>query len=642
MRICDLLDPRAILLNASVSNKEQAINTIVDLISQTDCLNDPDRFRAAVFEREEKVSTGLGAGVAIPHAKSAGVSHPGLAAMVVPEGVDFDSLDGLPTKLFFLIASPHQASDAHLDVLARLSTLLISDDFRESLANCTSVDEFLSIINKAENDDIKEKEQKELQAKIEKEASEKAGSESSREVKTQKVYDIVAVTACPAGLSHTYMAAEALENKAKEMGVSINIETDGAAGNRNRLLPEDIARAKAVIVAADRIVEMDRFIGKPLVRVGVVEGIRRPQELIERALAPDCPRYQAGVLTSPGSLFMRMYRHLMSGLTYVMPIAATAGILSALARFEFLQSTQLGFFLDRIGYSIGTILFPILSAFIAFSIRGRTALVAGFTGGVMADLSSSGVIGAVVNGFIGGGVSLLITSFAARFLRGHDAIVALLLYPLVGALGTSVLALFITDIPASFIDASITNLIEGASTPVLMIIGAFLAGMMSSDMGGPLNKIAYATGVLLLANCLPEIGPGSLVMAAIMAGGMVPPLVASLASIIARPLFSQKEKENTLASLGKGLVFITEGVIPYLAFSPVKLRAVCILSSALAGALSMLFRCSACAPHGGIFIIPLCENSLLYLVSILSGTLFGSVAFIAVHLLERKRAVEAK
>lgn len=644
MRICDLLDPRAILLNADVSNKEQAINTIVDLMDQTDCLNDPDRYRAAVFEREEKLSTGLGSGVAIPHAKSAGVSHPGLAAMVVPKGVDFDSLDGLPTNLIFLIASPHHASDAHLDVLARLSTLLISDDFRQSLTECKSVDEFLSIINQAESADLKEKEEKE-QAKIEEaEAAAKESQASGTEVKPQKVYDIVAVTACPAGLSHTYMAAEALENKAKEMGISINIETDGAAGNRNRLLPEDIARAKAVIVAADRIVEMDRFIGKPLVRVGVVDGIRRPQELIEQALSPDCPRYQSGILTSPSSLFMRMYRHLMSGLTYIMPIAATAGILCALARLEFLQSTQLGFFLDRIGYSIGTILFPILSAFIAFSIRGRTALVAGFTGGVMADLSSSGVIGAVVNGFIGGGVSLFITSFAARFLRGHDAIVALLLYPLVGALGTSVLALFITDIPASFIDDAITALIDGASTPLLMLIGAFLSGMMSSDMGGPFNKIAYATGVLLLANCIPEIGPGSLVMAAIMAGGMVPPLAASLASFVGRPLFSKKEKENSIVALGKGLVFITEGVIPFLAFNPVKLRTVCVLTSALAGALSMMFRCSVCAPHGGIFIIPLCENAVMYFASIVIATVFGALGFIGVHLYEnrKKRLLEEK
>lgn len=415
MHICDLLDPRAIRLNVKVKTKEQAINYLVDLMSNTDCLSDPDRFRAAVFDRESKVSTGLGEGVAIPHAKSAGVEKPGLAAMVVPDGVDFDSLDGKPTNLFFLIASPHQASDAHLDVLARLSTLLVSDDFRKNLAECKSVDEFLNIINDAEKKEIK-KEEERIKSK------EQHQSESNSDKKeSDSSYDIVAVTACPAGLSHTYMAAEALENKAKELGISIKIETDGAAGNRNRLLPEDIAKAKAVIVAADRIVEMDRFIGKPLIRVGVVDGIRKPQELIEEALDPKCPLYQTGVLNNSTSIFMRLYRHLMSGMTYIMPIAATAGILSALARLEFIQGTQLGFFLDRIGYSIGTLLFPILSAFIAFSIRGRTALVAGFTGGVMADLGSSGVIGAVINGFVGGAVALIATTFCTRFFKGHDA-----------------------------------------------------------------------------------------------------------------------------------------------------------------------------------------------------------------------------
>ena len=390
MHICDLLDPRAVSLGCSIKTKEQAINMLVDLVSNTDCLSDKERFRAAVFEREQKVSTGLGAGVAIPHAKSAGVKRPALAAMVVTEGVDFESLDGQPSKLFFLIASPHQASDAHLDVLARLSTLLVSEDFRDSLINCQSVDSFLKIINDAEKSEI-EKDKK--QEAIEEEKKE--NSENS-----DQSYTLVAVTACPAGLSHTYMAAEALENKAKEMGITIKVETDGAAGNRNRLLPEDIAKSKGVIVAADRIVDMDRFIGKPLVRVGVVDGVRRPQELIKQALDPKCPRYQTGVINSSSSLFMRLYRHLMSGMTYIMPIVACAGILSALARFELIQGTQIGFFLDKIGYSVGTLLFPILSAFIAFSIRGRTALVAGFAGGVMADLGSSGVIGAVVNGFI--------------------------------------------------------------------------------------------------------------------------------------------------------------------------------------------------------------------------------------------------
>lgn len=631
MRICDLLDQQAISLNVEVNTKEEAINTLVDLMTKTGCLNDAERYRNAVFDREAQVSTGLGEGVAIPHAKSSGVDRPGLAAMVVPNGVEFDSLDGKPAKLFFMIASPHKASDAHLDVLARLSTLLISDDFRNSLSTCQSVDEFLKIINQAEIAEVK----KEEKNKARREASK--AQEKYNPKKDDYGYDIVAVTACPAGLSHTYMAAEALENKAKEMGLKVKIETDGAAGNRNRLLPEDIAKAKAVIVAADRIVEMDRFIGKPLVRVGVVECIRKPQELIKQALDPKCPKYQTGVLGST-SIFMRLYRHLMSGLTYLMPIAATAGILSAFAKLDFMQGTQLGFFFDRIGYSIGTLLFPILSAFIAFSIRGRPALVAGFTGGVMADLGSSGVIGAVVNGFVGGAVALVLTVFAARFLKGHDAIVALLLYPLVGTLGTAAIALFFTNIPAQFLNEYINSIINDASTPILILIGGFLAGMMATDMGGPMNKIAYATGVLLLADCLPENGAGGLVMAAIMAGGMVPPLAAGVAAFMVPQAFSNKEKQGRMVAVAKGLVFITEGVIPYLQVNPKQMRLACIISSAFAGGLSMYFRCSSCAPHGGVFIVPLTEHAWFYALSIVGGTICGMFLFSIIHL----RAIAAK
>ncbi len=617
MRICDLLDPRAIQLNSTASSKEQAINQLVDLISNTDCLSDPDRYRAAVFEREEKGSTGLGASVAIPHAKSAGVKKPGLAAMVVPQGVEFDSLDGQPAKLFFLIASPHQASDAHLDVLARLSTLLVSDEFRENLLNAKSVDEFLNLINQADSREIKKEKQ---QIKKEEELAQEPS-------KIDDTYDIVAVTACPAGLSHTYMAAEALENKAKELGIKIKVETDGAAGNRNRLLPEEIAKAKGVIVAADRIVEMDRFIGKKLIRVGVVDGIRKPQELIEKVLDPKCPVYQSGVVTSASSAFMRLYRHLMSGMTYLMPIAATAGILSALAKLDFLQGTQVGFFLDRIGYSIGTLLFPILSAFIAFSIKGRTALVAGLTGGVMADLDGSGVIGATVNGFVGGAVALIITSFASKFLRGHDAIVALLLYPIVGALGTSLIALFFTNIPAQFLNEGIKSVVEEASPWLLLLIGGVLAGMMSADMGGPLNKTGYAIGVLFLADSLPEMGVGSKLMGAVMLGGMIPPLAAGVSAYLIPQVYSDKEKKHALAALGKGLAFITEGVIPFLDFSPVKMKIACILSSAVGGALSLYFGCSICAPHGGIFVIPLAENLPYYLLSLGVATIFGAFLF---------------
>lgn len=628
MRIRDLLDIKSVNLNSSPYTKTETINHLVALLSKSGSLNDPARYCRAVFEREGKGSTGLGDGVAIPHAKSAGVNRLSLAAMVVRTGVDFDSIDGQKAYLFFMIASPHKATDEHIDVLAHLSSLLIDETFRRRLIEAQSPEEFMQAIDEAEKS-IEENQEHQVQKEHSQNLSAALGSR----------YDVVAVTACPAGLSHTYMAAEAIEHKAKELGLSVKVEADGAAGNRNRLLPEDIANARAVIVAADRAVDMDRFIGKPLVRVGVVDGIRKPEELLKKALSSECPEYRiGGQTTENSSVPMRLYRHLMSGLTYILPLAATAGILSAIARFDFIKATSLGMFLDTIGYSIGTLLFPVLSAFISFSIGGRTALVAGFTGGVMADMANTGVVGAVVNGFMGGGVAFLATRFALRFLKGHDAMFALLVYPLLGALGTTLLVQFVTNIPSGFIDEKIEILLGQSGPAVLILLGALLGGMMSADMGGPCNKMAYATGVLLLADCLPEIGSGSYVMAAVMAGGMTPPIAAGVAAgIIGRPLFSIEEKKIAFKTISKGFLFITEGVYPYLAVSPVKMRLACVLCSSAAGALSMYYSCAVCAPHGGIFVIPLAVNPLDYLISILSGSLLGAVLFVIMRSTVRKK-----
>ena len=627
MRIRDLLDPQSVCLNAAPVSKEAAITTLADFMAKSGCISDVDSYREAVFERERKSSTGLGEGIAIPHAKSDAVTRPGLASMVVPHGVDFDSIDGEPVHLLFMIASPLQASDSHLDVLARLSTLLINEDFRKSLLAAQTVDEYLAAIDRAEAAE----DEKEAAEAAEQAAAQQAEQETGEPPK-KKGYDIVAVTACPAGLSHTYMAAEALEHKAKEMGISIKVEADGAAGNRNSLLPEDIASAKAVIVAADRAIDIDRFVGKRMVRTGVVDGVHRPEELIKKALDPNCPVYKIGSMAAESSnLPMKLYRHLMSGLTYILPLAATAGILSAVARLEFVQSSSLGLFLDTIGYSIGTLLFPVLSAFIAFSMAGRMALVAGFTGGVMADMASAGVIGALLNGFVGGGVSFVVARVAQRYLKGHDAMFALLVYPLAGAVLTTLIAQFVTNLPAALLDNLITGFISNANTLTLVIVGAVLAGMMSADMGGPFNKISYATGVLLLADCLPEKGPGSMVMAAVMLGGMVPPLAAGLAAKLLAPhRFSQKERDLGWQAMLKGILFITEGVIPYLAAAP-RMRLACILGSATAGGLSMFFRCGIAAPHGGVFLMPIAINPLYYVLSLVVGALVGALCFTALR-----------
>lgn len=630
MRIRDLLDRKSVSLTARPINKEAAINQLVDLMEKGGCLNDSVRYRAAVFDREAQGSTGFGEGVAIPHAKSAGVSRPGLAAMVVHGGVDFDATDGKPVDLLFMIASPHQASDAHLDVLARLSTLLIDEKFRDDLRHARSVDEFLSCIDAAERKDLKEEQEAQSQADV-----------SGHDMR--KYYDLVAVTACPAGLSHTYMAAEALEHAARDMGISIKVEADGAAGNRNRLLPEDIAHARAVIVAADRAVEMDRFLGKRMVRTGVGDGVHKARELIERALDPDCPEYKSGGEIDTSTIFMRLYRHLMSGLTYILPLAATAGVLSAVARLPFVSESSYGLFLETIGYSIGTLLFPVLSAFIAFSIAGRTALVAGFTGGVMADMAGAGVIGALLNGFVGGGVAFAICRVASRFLKGHDAIFALLVYPLLGATLTTLIAQFVTSLPSAWFNSWLENFILQAPVPVLMAVGAVLGGMMAADMGGPFNKLSYATGVLLLADCLPESGPGCLVMAAVMTGGMIPPLAAGTAALLCRKYFSRAERAIAVNTVCKGLLFITEGVLPYLQIAPYRMRFACILGSATGGALIMLTKAEACAPHGGIFIAPLSTHPVGFVLSLLAGTLMGALLMLLMRLTlpaAKKRALQ--
>lgn len=618
MRICDLLQPQSVELGSGASGKPEVINRLVELVAQTGCLNDRDRFCRAVFDREEKGSTGLGEGVAIPHARSSGVTRPGLAAMVVPGGVDFESLDGKKTRLFFLIASPEQASDVHMNVLARLSTLLVDEKFRNSLIACTDVRDFLSLIDRAEG-----------REKLHEMAAMAAAA-------PEKAVDLVAVTACPAGLSHTYMAAEALEQKARELGVSIKVEADGAAGDRNALLPRDIAGAKGVIVAADRAVQMDRFIGKPLVRTGVMDGIKHPEALIRQALAIDCPVYRPGEVNEKSSLKMRLYRHLMSGLAYIMPIAATAGIVAAISRLEFVRGSELGTLTDFIGFSIGALLLPILSAFIAFSIGGRTALVAGITGGVIADMVEAGVLGAVVNGFVGGGLAYAASRCGSRFMRGHDAMLAMLVYPLIGAFGITLLAQ-VTSPPCVLLTGALDNLFEDASPLVLALTGAVMGGMMSADMGGPLNKLSYACGVLLLADCLPDTGPGCLVMGAVMAGGMVPPMAAGVAALLFRPLFSEQEQRLGIFAFSKGALFITEGVLPYLRVAPLRMQAACIAGSATAGALSMYWNCGVCAPHGGIFIIPLTLNAKAYLAALGAGILTGMICFVLLRLTLRFR-----
>lgn len=641
MRIRDLLNKESIDLNLEAGDKEITINRLVELANKSGCLSDAPRFNLAVLDRERKGTTALGEGVAIPHAKSAGVKKPGLAAAVIKDGVDFDSLDGKKTYLFFLIASPHQASNEHLDVLAHLSSLLIDETFRQNLINAKSVDEFLQYIDDAESnsfdqslniiDDVDNS--VEDKQKIQDESNFTHDFSHADGTSACKAYDLVAVTACPAGLSHTYMAAEALEHKAKELGLSIKVETDGAAGNKNKLLPEEIAKAKAVIVAADRTVYMDRFVGKKVVRTGVVEAIRNPEFLIKRALDSSCKVYQSSMIITQSSLSSKIYRHLMSGLAYILPLIATAGILLSLASNHMLYGSKTGLFLSSIGINIGSLINPAFAAFIAFSMAGRTGLVAGFTGGVVASITGAGILGALFNGYSAGLIAFLVSKLLIRLVKGHDALLALLFYPLVSSIATACVGKFLINPVCSIIDSSIYVFIISAPEYQLALVGAFLAGIMAADMGGPINKVAYACGVLMLADTLPNLGVSASVMGAVMLGGMVPPIAAGLASILYKNGFSKSERKLQYMSIIKGLCFITEAVIPYLKANSMLMRFACIAGASAGGALCMYFRAAIFAPHGGIFVVPLSNAPLCYIFSLGVGVLVSTVLFILLRII---------
>lgn len=636
MRICDLLEIDAVRLDSNPRNKEDAIRQLVGLIDKTGCLTDKEQFCLDVLKRESEGSTGLGEGVAIPHAKSFSVKRPGFAAMVIKNGVPFDSLDGQDVNLIFLIASPNNASEAHLDVLARLSTLLIDQNFRQSLISAKTVDEFFSYINQAEGRDILEKEKKEQEKKVKEDVLNSNDINENQE-KNTKVYDLVAVTACPAGLSHTYMAAEALEKKALELGLTIKVETDGAAGNRNTLLPEDISNAKAVIVAADRAVKLERFLGKKLVCVGVAEGVRHPKNLIEKALDEECPIY-TGQMTfdSSMSLFMRIYRHLMSGLTYILPLVSTAGILLSFSHLPFLSETKTASFLDSIGFSIGTMIFPVFSAFIAFSIAGRLGLAAGVTGGITASIGDSGIVGALCNGFIAGYIAFSINYIFAKIVKGHDAILALILYPLLGALAVTLIAEFFTKYIGRFVDSSLQEFFYTSSPYILAIAGAILATMMVSDMGGPLNKIAYAIGVLSIADEIPFNGLSTTIMTSVMLGGMIPPIILGLSCIIKKDLFTKEEQQLRFKTLLLGLLFITEAALPYLKYRKIQLQSICILAAAISGGLAMALKICLFAPHGGILLAPITNDISGYFVALGSGTFIGVFLILFYKILDKK------
>ncbi|MGG7144705.1 PTS fructose transporter subunit IIABC [Clostridium nigeriense] len=613
MKITDLLSKKSIAINPKVSSKEDAINTLVDLMYSSGKLNDKEEYKKAVLAREELSTTGIGDGVAIPHAKTKAVNDAGLAAMIVNDGVDYDSLDGNPAKIFFMIAAPDGENNLHLEVLARLSTMLMDEKFRSALENSKSPDEFLNLIDEFEN------------AKVNKVKEE-----------SKDGYRVLAVTACPTGIAHTYMAAESLEEKGKEMGISIKVETDGSGGAKNILTSKEIEEAECIIVAADKKVDMARFDGKKVIQTKVSNGIHKAEELINRAVSGDAPIYHHnGAKASEEdnseeneSIGRQIYKHLMNGVSHMLPFVIGGGILIALAFLfddysidpnNFGKNTPFAAFLKTVGDTSFNFMLPILAGYIAMSIADRPALAVGFVGGMLANQGGSGFIGALLAGFIAGYLMLCLKKVLSKLPNSLEGLKPVLLYPFIGILLIGAVIIFAINPPVAALNNGITNTLNNMGESSKILLGAVLGGMMAFDMGGPLNKAAYVFGTASLANGQFEF------MAAVMIGGMVPPLAIALCSTFFKKKFTEKERQSALTNYIMGLSFITEGAIPFAAADPLRVIPSCVIGSATAGALSMFFECSLRAPHGGIFVLPVITNPFGYFIALVVGSVVGMI-----------------
>lgn len=656
MQITDLLKSQSIQLNADPATKIDAIYILGDLMEKGGHLADKDTYLQAVFERENSGSTGLGEGIATPHAKSSGVKDAGLSAMVVPGGVDFDSLDGNPARLFFMIAAPEGAANTHVEVLSKLATMIIDPDFKEALIAADSTERFLALIDAKENDKfdvtvpgfIKTEDTltdvandmsanaTTVAATAATATAETTGANeekpSARKVKGQ--YDVLAVTACPTGIAHTYMAAESLERKAKEMGISLKVEKNGAAGIKDALTPEEISNAKCIIIAADKQVAMARFNGKQLIQTKVANGINKSEELLTQAMSGDNPVYQAipddtaQVEDSANdSIGRQIYKHLMNGVSHMLPFVIGGGILIALAflfdTFDptnpsgFGSGTPLAAFLMKVGGTSFGFMLPVLAGYIAMSIADRPGLAAGFVGGMLANQGGSGFLGALIAGFVAGYLVLGIKKLVSGLPDSLEGTKPVLFYPVLGVLFIGIAITFIINPPVSALNNWLMESLQTMGTSSRVLLGLIFGAMMSVDMGGPVNKAAYVIGTGALAT--GEYG----IMASVMAGGMVPPLAIALCTTLFPNRFSEAERKSGPTNYIMGLSFITEGAIPFAAADPIRVLPSCIIGAGTAGALSMFFECTLRAPHGGIFVVPTIGNPLMYLVSIAIGAVIG-------------------
>ena len=634
MRITDLLDKQSISLNGAPKDKKEALDQVVDLMAKSGKINDVEAYRQRVYAREEESTTGIGEGIAIPHGKCDAVTKPGLAAMVVKDGVDFDSLDGEPVHLIFLIAAPNTEDNIHLDVLSKLSVLLMDEQFTADLLNAKSVDEFLEIVDKADD------EKSDIDERLA-DTGEAEGAQAK----------LLAVTACPTGIAHTYMAAEGLEKAAKAKNCFIKIETRGSGGAKNVITDQEIAEADCIIVTADTQVPLDRFDGKKVIIRQVSDGISKADELVDLALSGNVPVYHAaeGAKTevkSSGGIGHQIYAQLMNGVSHMLPFVIGGGILIAIAflidglsidinslpadqRANFGTITPIAAMFKQIGGVALGFMLPILAGFIAMAIGDRPALALGFVGGMMAANGKSGFLGALVAGFVAGYLILALRKACDKLPTALEKIAPVLIYPVVGILVMGFFMMFIVEPIMGGINTGLNNALTGMGSSSKVVLGLVLGGMMAIDMGGPFNKAAYVFGTAAIAAGNYDI------MAAVMIGGMTPPCAIALATILFKDKFTKEERESGPTNFIMGLAFISEGAIPYAAADPLHVLPSCIAGSAIAGGISMFFGCTLMAPHGGIFVFPVVGNALMYLVALVVGT---AVSAVLLGLLKKKVA----
>ena len=627
MRITDLLDRRSVSLSAAPKSKSEALDMAVDLMVKSEKISDREAYRKQVYAREKERTTGIGEGIAIPHGKCDAVQKPGLAAMVVKNGVEFEALDDEPVTLLFLIAAPNTEDNIHLDVLSKLSVMLMDEEFTTSLRNAQSVDEFMEIIDKADD------EKKDIDERLA-----DTGSADEGQVK------ILAVTSCPTGIAHTYMAAEGIEKAAKARNCFIKVETRGSGGAKNVLTDQEIQEADCIIVAADAQVPMERFDGKKLIECQVSDGISKADALVERAIAGNAPVYHAAAGASNSSAAAKagggaghkIYTQLMNGVSHMLPLVVGGGILIALAflidglsvdlnslpadqRANFGTITPVAAVLKNIGGTAFGFMLPILAGFIAMAIGDRPALAVGLVGGMIAANGKSGFLGALFAGFLAGYLILGLRKICDKLPEALEKIAPVLIYPVVGILVMGLCMTFVVEPLMGGLNTGLNNALTGMGNTSKVILGLILGGMMAIDMGGPFNKAAYVFGTASIAAGNYDI------MAAVMIGGMTPPCAIALASLLFKNKFTKEEREAAPTNFIMGLAFITEGAIPFAASDPLHVLPSCIIGSAVAGAVSMMFDCTLMAPHGGIFVFPVVGNTMAYVAALVAGTLISAV-----------------